>query len=190
MSDKKYNIILADPPWKYRDKRDNAGKNNPTGAGGATKHYNCMDIEDIKSLDVKNICEDNCYLFLWVTSPFMKKGLEVLESWGFTFITIPFVWIKMRNDMSEPRKDGIGNYTLNNAEYILLGRKGKYWRNSTKVKQVLLHPKLKHSEKPEEIKNRILELCGDLPRIELFSRKKTNGWDVWGNEINSDINLQ
>ncbi len=168
----KYKIILADPPWSYNDKRNCAGKNNPHGAGGALKHYNCMKIEDIKSLEINKISDDNCMLFLWVTSPFMEQGIEVIKSWGFKFITIPFVWVKMKNDMSEPRKDGIGNYTLNNAEYVLLGRKGKYWRNSTKVKQILQYPKLKHSVKPFEINERIVELMGDLPRIELFARDK------------------
>jgi len=182
LPNKKYNIIYADPAWKYNDKRNGEGKNNPNGAGGALKHYKCMDIEEIKSLRVPEITDENCMLFLWATSPFMKAAIEVIESWGFKFITIPFVWIKMRNDMSEPRKDGIGNYTLNNAEYVLLGRKGKYWRNSTKVKQILLNPKMGHSKKPEEIRKRIEELCGDLPRIELFARDKAEGWDVWGNE--------
>lgn len=183
----KYQVILADPPWSYNDKRNSAGKNNPTGAGGALKHYKCMDIKDIKSLRIKDITDENCMLFMWATSPFMKEAIEVIESWGFKFITIPFVWVKMRNDMSEPRKDGIGNYTLNNAEYVLLGRKGKYWRNSTKVKQILQHPKLKHSEKPSEIRRRIEELCGEVPRIELFAREKVEGWDCWGNEVPKDM---
>jgi site-specific DNA-methyltransferase (adenine-specific) len=178
-----YKIIYADPPWRYNDKRNKKGKNNPTGAGGSLKHYECMNIADIMALNINQIAEKDCMLFLWTTSPFMKEAINILEFWGFKFITIPFVWVKMRNDMSEPRKDGIGNYTLNNAEYVLLGRKGKYWRNSTKVKQILLHQKLKHSEKPEEIKKRIVQLCGDLPRIELFAREKTEGWDAWGKEI-------
>lgn len=189
MENKKYNIIYADPAWKYSDKRNGKGKNNPTGAGGALKHYECMEIEDIKKLPIKELADENCYLFIWATSPFMKEAIEVIESWGFKFITIPFVWVKMRNDMSEERKDGIGNYTLNNAEYVLLGRKGKYWRNSTKVKQILLNPKMEHSKKPEEIRRRIVELCGDLPRIELFARQKTEGWDVWGNQVEDSIDL-
>lgn len=198
---KKYQVIYADPAWKYSDKRNGKGKNNPTGAGGAVKHYRCMTIEEIQKLPVKELADDNCYLFMWATSPFMKDAIGVLESWGFKFITIPFVWVKMRNDMSEPRKDGIGNYTLNNAEYVLLGRKGKYWRNSTLVKQILLAPKQEHSKKPDEVRQRILDLCGDVPRIELFARQKAEGWDSWGNEVSEgdtqecftcehDINLE
>jgi N6-adenosine-specific RNA methylase IME4 len=189
LPNKKYQIIYADPPWKYDDSRDYPTKNNPSGAGGASKHYVTMEIDDIKSLPVKEIVDENCMLFLWTTSPFMKKAIEVIEAWGFEFITIPFVWIKRENDTSEPRKDGIGSYTLNNAEYVLLGRKGKYWRNSTLVKQIILAPKGEHSRKPLETRNRIVQLLGDLPRIELFAREKTEGWDVWGLEAPKDTQM-
>lgn len=187
--DKKYQIIYADPPWKYSDSRNYKTKNNPTGAGGASKHYKVMTLEEIKNLSVQNISADDCFLFMWCTGPKMDWGIDVIKAWGFQFVTIPFVWIKMKNDMSEPRADGIGCYTLNNAEYILLGRKGKYTRNSTKVKQIIMTPKYEHSEKPDEARNRIVELIGDLPRIELFARKKVSGWDCWGNEVESDIIL-
>ena len=187
LPDKKYNIIYADPPWNYNDKRNKPGKNNPSGAGGCAKHYNTMTMDELKSLSVNKISADDCYLFMWVTSPFMKEGIELIEHWNFKYITIPFVWIKNKQDSDEIRGDGIGNYTPNNAEYVLLGRKGKYWRNSTKVKQVLVHPKLSHSEKPNEIRERIVELCGDVLRIELFSRQRYDGWDAWGDELSETI---
>lgn len=123
---KKYSIIYADPPWDYQDKRNKFGKNNPTGAGGASKHYITIPIEQLKRMPVKDISENNCMLFMWTTSPFIREALELIEAWGFKYKTISFVWIKMKNDMSEPRKDGIGNYTPNNAEYVLLGRRGNY----------------------------------------------------------------
>lgn len=184
LPNKRYKVIYADPPWEYDDKRNNAGKNNPTGAGGAIKHYPLMSIKDICNLPIKDLAEDDCMLFLWVTSPMMKKAFKVIESWGFKYCTIVFVWIKMKNDFSDYRKDGIGNYTLSNAEYVLLARKGKYWRDSTKVKQIILQPKPKvHSKKPEEVRKRIEELCGDVSRIELFARTRKDGWDAWGNEV-------
>lgn len=180
---KKYKVILADPPWEYDDKRNNAGKNNPTGAGGAIKHYPLMKIDDICNLKIQKIADDDCMLFLWVTSPMMEKAFKVVNAWGFKYCTIVFVWIKMKNDFSDYRKDGIGNYTLSNAEYVLLARKGKYWRNSTKVKQIIFSPKPQiHSRKPSEVRKRIEELCGNVPRIELFARDRIDGWDVWGNE--------
>lgn len=194
---KKYQIIYADPPWQYQDKRTEAGKNNPTGAGGAEKHYRTMDIKSICRLQVKEIADENCYLFLWATLPMLNSALRVIKEWRFEYKTAVFVWIKMKNDMSQPRMDGIGNYTLNNAELVLLGRKGKYWRNSTTVKQLVMTSKLAHSEKPAEVRRRIVKLCGDLPRIELFARKPQllfkdesfEGWNIWGDEVESDVEL-
>ena len=186
---KKYQIIYADPPWDYADKRNTPTKNNPSGAGGASKHYSTIPIAELKKIPVKEISDDNCILFMWATAPFMKEAIELIEAWGFRYRTMPFVWLKMRNDGTDFRRDGIGSYTLNNAEFVLLGRKGKYWRNSAKVKQICTTSKLAHSEKPVEIRNRIVELMGDLPRIELFARQKTEGWDAWGNEVESDIKL-
>lgn len=181
-TDKKYNIIYADPPWQYGDKRTGKGKNNPNGAGGAEKHYKTMRTEDICNLPIKNIADDNCMLFMWTTSPMMFEAEKVIKAWGFDYKTFGFVWVKMTNDMSKVRGDGIGNYTIQNAEYCLIGLRGKYWRNKTGVKQILLDPKQEHSKKPSEARERILELCGDLPRIELFARQHADGWDCWGNE--------
>jgi len=182
-TNKKYKIIYADPPWKYDDSRNYPTKNNPSGAGGAVKHYPVMEIEDIKALNVTDIAEEDCALFLWATGPKMDWAIDTVKAWGFRFVTIPFVWIKVKNDFSDIRKDGIGSYTLNNAEYVLLGKRGKYWRESACVKQIVLSPKLRHSEKPEKVREAIVELLGDVPRIELFARQKYEGWDVWGNEI-------
>jgi site-specific DNA-methyltransferase (adenine-specific) len=182
---KKYNIIYADPPWDYGNTKNHNGQ----FWGMADKHYEVMKLCDIKSLPIQKIAENNCYLFLWATSPFLEKGFEVIKSWGFKYATVGFVWIKMKNDMSEVRKDGLGKYTISNAEYCLIARKGKYRRESKTAQQVIQTPKLGHSRKPDEIRNRIVELVGDLPRIELFARQSTFGWDVWGNEIESDIEL-
>jgi N6-adenosine-specific RNA methylase IME4 len=176
---KKYNIIYADPPWDY------GNTNNKDGQfwGMADKHYPCMKFKDICSLPIQNICEDNCYLFLWVTSPFLEKGFQVIKSWGFKYATVGFVWIKMKNDMSEFRKDGLGKYTISNAEYCLIARKGKYWRNAKNVQQIVEYPKTIHSAKPQEIRDRIVKLCGNLPRCELFAREKIDGWDSIGFDI-------
>jgi len=186
---KKYNIIYADPPWRYNDKRKTSGKNNPTGAGGAEKHYNTMSFEELSELKIQDIADENCMLFMWATSPQLPTAIKLIKSWGFKYKTVSFTWVKMKNDMSEPRGDGIGSYTLSNSEYVLVALKGKYWRKDATARQILLHPKLSHSEKPNEIRKRIVKMLGDLPRIELFARQKVKGWDTWGNEIESDIKL-
>lgn len=155
----------------------------------ADKHYLVMKLNDIKQLPIHNIADDDCYLFLWTTSPFMEKSFEVIKAWGFKYATVGFVWIKMKNDMSAVRGDGMGKYTISNAEYCLIARKGKYHREAKNVKQVIMTPKYKHSEKPSETRDRIIQLCGDLPKVELFARDKTEGWDIWGNELTNDIDI-
>jgi N6-adenosine-specific RNA methylase IME4 len=174
-----YNIIYADPPWDYGNTKNKNGQ----FWGMADKHYPCMKFKDICNLPIQNIAADDCYLFLWATSPFLEKSFDVIKSWGFKYCTVGFVLIKMKNDMSAVREDGLGKYTISNAEYCLIARKGKYWRNSKCVKQIVQYPKIEHSAKPPEIRDRIVELCGDLPRIELFAREKVDGWDSIGNEI-------
>ena len=180
LPNKKYQIIYADPPWDYGNTKNHNGQ----FWGMADKHYSVMKLSEIKSLPITEIADDDCYLFLWVTSPFLEKGFEVIKSWGFKFATVGFVWVKMKNDMSEFRKDGLGKYTISNAEYCMIARKGKYRRVAKNVQQIILTPKLGHSRKPKEIRDRIIRLVGDLPRIELFAREKTEGWDVWGNQTN------
>ncbi len=178
---KKYNIIYADPAWKYNDTRQGSGYKNPHGAGGANKHYFTMSLQEICNLDVKNIADKNCMLFLWCTSSLLDCGFEVIKSWNFKFKTVGFVWVKLTKDLSKPYS-GMGHYTNQNAEFCLIGLKGKYWREAKNVKQIIQEPRREHSRKPDCVRERIVELCGDLPRIELFARQKTDGWDYWGNE--------
>jgi len=160
-------------------------KNRPQW-GDAT--YPTMNTKDICKLQVNQIADYNCALFLWVTMPFIPDGLKVIQSWGFEYVTCAFVWIK-QNRSGTGIYSGLGQWVNGNAELCFLGRKGKLVRKSKKVKQIILSPVQKHSLKPPEIRDRIIKLLGDLPRIELFARQKTEGWDVWGNEIESDIDL-
>ena len=181
---KNYNIIYADPPWSYKDKRDK----HPRMCGGAISHYNTMSIEQIKSLPVKELAADNCMLFLWVTFPNLQEGLDVIKAWGFKYKTLGFSWIKTNKNNGKPFF-GIGYYTKSNCEVCLIGVKGKPIKVSNSVSSVIISPRQEHSKKPDQIMDKIVELCGDVPRIELFARQKTEGWDVWGNEVESDINL-
>lgn len=177
-TDKKYKIIYADPPWSFKVwSRD-------TGLGrSADAHYNTMCKEDIQNLPIKNICENNCVLFLWVTYPCLLEGLELIEKWGFTYKTCAFSWVKL-NRKSDTPFVGMGYYTRANNEICLLATKGKPLpRYSKAVKQVVLSKIREHSRKPDEVRDRIVELFGDIPRIELFARQHTDGWDCWGNEV-------
>ena len=175
---KKYNIIYADPPWSYRDKRDK----HPRLCGGASAHYNTMTIEEIKNLPVNKLADDNCMLFIWVTFPNLQEGLDVIKAWGFTYKTLGFSWIKTNKKNGKPFF-GIGYYTKSNCEVCLIGVKGKPIVVSNKVSSVIISPREEHSKKPDIVRDKIVELCGDLPRIELFARQRVDGWDCWGDEV-------
>ena len=177
-----YNIIYADCPWQYKvwSKR---------GQGrSAENHYPTMRIEDICALPVSSIAAPDCALFMWVTFPTLPDAFKVLEAWGFTYKTVAFVWVK-RNRKSPGWFWGLGHWTRANAEMCLLATKGKPKRISAKVHQIIDSPVEEHSKKPDETRRRIVELVGDLPRIELFARQTTPGWDAWGNEVKSNITL-
>ena len=177
---KKYNIIYADPPWAYR----NMGNIQAT----ANEHYSTMNNQDICDLKVEDIADDNSILFLWATFPKIQEALDVIKAWGFEYKTVGFNWVKT-NPKSGTPFFGVGWYTKSNAEVCLIGVKGKSPKVSNSVSSIVIEPRGKHSAKPNVVREKIVEFCGDIPRIELFAREKTKGWDVWGNEVKSDINL-
>ena len=180
---KKYSIIYADPPWTYKV-WSKKGKGR-----SAENHYSCMKKDEIQALPIKSISEKDAVLFLWVIYPCLLEGLELIEKWGFTYKTCGFSWVKMNKKKNTPFV-GMGYYTRANNEICLLATKGKpLKRLKRNVEQVILSPIREHSRKPDEIRDRIVNLFGDLPRIELFARNTTEGWDVWGNEVESDIEL-
>ena len=176
-----YQVIYADPPWQY----DNAFQNDPA-FGGVT--YRQMSTPAICEVPVRQIADKNCALFLWVTMPMLQHGFRVMEAWGFEYVTCAFTWVK-QNSSSFGIYSGLGHWTNANAELCLLGRMGKLERRASDVKQIMLAPVLEHSRKPPEIRERIVRLLGDIPKIELFARRKYQGWDVWGDEVESDISL-
>ena len=179
---KKYNIIYADPPWSYR-----AWSSKGKGRS-AESHYPTMSIEDIKALPVSQLAAKDCILFLWITFPLLQEAWSIMEAWGFTYKTVAFVWVKQCRK-SENLFLGMGYWTRSNAEICLLATKGSPKRVSKNVKQIIISHLEEHSKKPDAARDRIVDLAGDLPRIELFARQTTPGWDVWGNEVDSTIEL-
>ena len=145
-----------------------------------------MKDEELYHLPVQNLADKDCVLFLWCTFPKLPEALKLIEAWGFTFKTVGFVWIK-QNKSGKGYFLGLGWWTRSNAEICLIAVKGKPKRKSASVRQLLFSPVEEHSKKPDEARDKIIELMGDLPRIELFARRETPGWDVWGNEVASTI---
>lgn len=174
-TDKKYQIIYADPPWAYKDKAS-AGKR------GACFKYPVMDPKDICNFPVKNIAANDCVLFMWVTMPKLSECFDVIKAWGFEYKTCAFTWIK-KNKKTPSLFWGMETWTRANAELCLIATKGKPKRQSAGVHSVIISPVEQHSKKPDETRARIVELCGDLPRIELFARQTAEGWDCFGNEV-------
>ena len=179
---KKYNIIYADPPWTYNDK-------GLAGNRGAECKYPVQSQEWLESLNVRRVSADDCVLFLWVTMPKLPEVLDLIPAWGFTYKTCAFTWVK-KNKKSPSWFWGMGSWTRANAELCLIATKGKPKRISASVHSVIDTPVEGHSKKPDIIREKIVELCGDLPRIELFAREKADGWDAWGNEVESSIELK
>lgn len=170
----KYNIIYADPPWRFRVwSRD-------TGLGrSADSHYQTMTLDDVKAYPIP--AADDCALFLWATRPMIREALEVMEAWGFEYKTEAFTWAKTTK--TGKWHFGMGYWTRANTEAVLLGTRGKVCRLARNVRQLVVAPVREHSRKPDEVRGRIVRLMGDLPRIELFARSRAAGWDAMGDEL-------
>ena len=177
--DGKYNIIYADPPWKYDDC-------NRPGAGAAN-HYDVMHIDDLCKMPINELAAKNCVLFMWACYPMIQEALDLIKAWGFTYKTLAFQWVKTTKNGKIFW--GNGGWTRANSEACLLAIKGKPKCQSHAVNQIIMSEVRKHSQKPDIVRDKIVELCGDLPRIELFARERASGWHVFGNEVESDIHI-
>ena len=175
-TDKKYSIIYADPPWEYKQ----------TGTRGtAIKHYKTMSTQDISKLPIRKLCKDNALIFMWATFPNIMEAIKLMQAWGFTYKTAAFVWVKKNKNGSNFW--GMGAWTRANTEVCLLGiskkTKASEVIKSHRVHQVIESVIGQHSKKPDFVRNKIIELVGDIPRIELFARQHADGWDCWGDEV-------
>ena len=172
---KTYDVIYADPAWYFKTYSKKGNGRSPE------QHYSYMSIDDICNLPVRSITNPNCILFIWVIDPMLPQAFKVIESWGFKYKTVAFTWAK--TNKSEGFFTGLGYWTRANPEMCLLATKGKPKRLSKSVKQLVIDQRREHSRKPDRIRDDIINLCGDVPRIELFARQKVKGWDCWGNEV-------
>lgn len=183
LPNKKYKIIYADPPWSY-----NSTSKKGTSRGVAEKYYDTMTLQDIKDLPIKDIADDDSLLFMWITYPHLHELIDVLNAWGFTFKTVAFTWVKVYKHSRKPVL-ACGYWTRSNAEICVLATKGKDYprRINAGVSQIIISEQRKHSQKPDETRNKIVDLIGAIPRIELFARERVEGWDSWGNQIPKEM---
>ena len=183
---KKYQIIYADPPWDYGGKMqydkttiksENENFKRDIFISAASFKYPTLKLKELKELNVKSLADENCLLFMWTTGPQMKNSIELGEAWGFKYKTVAFVWDKMVHNP--------GRYTMSQTEFVLVFKKGIFPtpRGARNVKQFVQVHRGIHSEKPAEVINGITKMFPLQDKIELFARKKCNGWDSWGLEI-------
>lgn len=173
---KKIDVIYADPPWKYNDR-----KNTKTRfGGGAMKHYPTMTLDEICELGplLWNKLSDNALLFLWTTGPYLMKANDVIESWGFEYVTVAFSWFKTDKE-GERFRILPGNYTGSNVEWCLLGRRGKALKPAVKlIGQAFEMPVGRHSEKPIEVPFWISRMYPKQTKLEMFARANRE-WPTW-----------
>jgi len=180
---KKYQVIYADPPWKY------SGRYRSYNKSRDTLHYPRMSTSEICQLDVKSITAPSSVLFLWVTDRHLGDGIEVMKSWGFKYITVGFVWVKKYRSGKLVRV--LSPWFMKTTELCLFGTRGRPHKLlATKgTHSLIVAIRTTHSTKPESARKRIEGMFPGTNKIELFARKKSLGWDVWGNEVESDIAL-
>jgi len=178
MISKKYQIILADPPWRYDFSKDNADK--------IENHYTTMLVEDICKITPPS--SDNSVLYLWATAPKLLEALRVMKYWGFIYKTHA-IWDK--------GWVGMGYWFRGQHELLLVGVKGKFSppKDIQRISSIIKSKKSGHSEKPDYIRQKISEWYPNETKLEMFARQnksnlfQENNWDVWGNEVESDIKL-
>jgi N6-adenosine-specific RNA methylase IME4 len=165
-----FGVIYADPPWQFEPYSRSTGMDRD-----AANHYPVMDVEALKALDVPSIAAPDCALFLWATAPMLPQALDVMAAWGFEYKS-NFVWTKDRA--------GTGYWSRNQHEHLLVGVRGSIPAPAPgeQWSSVIEAPVRGHSRKPDEARRMIEALFPNLPRIELFARSRSEGWDVCGQE--------
>lgn len=166
-------VLLADPPWSFKTYSEKGDGRS------ASKHYDVMSVRDLESMKLPPLANDAC-LFMWATSPMMPEALHLMDAWGFTFKTTAFVWVKTNLDGTPFM--GLGYWTRQNAEFCLLGTRGKPKRVRGDVRQIIMDVRREHSRKPACVHERI-EALVDGPYCEMFARETRKGWTSYGNEI-------
>lgn len=182
-----FTTCMADPPWK----ESGGGKIKR----GADRHYPLMKTEEIAALQVARHMEPNAHLYLWVTNNFLEDGLHVMRAWGFKYVT-NICWGKVRQqDGVTIVQQGLGQYFRGSHELLLFGKRGKIpYRKTAEGKRaqhpsLVLAPRGEHSEKPAIFRT-IAEKVSPGPYVELFARERVAGWEAWGNEVETSINLE
>jgi N6-adenosine-specific RNA methylase IME4 len=174
-----YQLIYVDPPWTYRDPA-------ASGARGAGFKYSLMTIDQLMAMRpfIDSIAAPNCLLAMWWVGPLPHDALKLVDAWGFKLKTMKgFCWRKLTRGGKE--HFGMGNWSRANTEDCLFAVRGRPVRRHRGVRQIINSQIRKHSQKPDETRDRLVQLLGNVPRVELFARVAAPGWDVWGSELDT-----
>lgn len=178
---KKYRVIYADPPWRFKNfSVKGEGRN-------AVSHYDCLTLDNLCKLPVAEWAQKDCALFMWAIDPMLPDALDLIRAWGFEFKTVGFYWAKTNknaNPAALSESDfftGMGYWSRANVEQCLLATRGKPSRLAKDVRRLIIDKRREHSRKPDAIYSRIERLV-DGPYLELFARETRPGWDAWGNQ--------
>lgn len=181
-TNKKYQVIYADPPWSFNSKKTGGSMKS-----GALAQYDTMSIENLKALPVSEITTDDAILVMWYVSSQPQEALDLVKAWGFTVKNMNgFVWNK--HTVKGNPFFGMGYYTRAGSESAIIAIKGKASNLIVDhgVRAVRPSPVGRHSAKPIEFRDDIVKMCGDVPRLEMFARETAQGWDCFGNDISLD----
>lgn len=188
MEEKKYNIVYADPAWKFSSKQ--LQKYSGKRFSSLDKEYSNSDSKEFEKWNVESFLYKDAACFMWTTDAHIPNAISLLNSWGFKYTTVAFIWSKKTKGGKQVAT--LGAWTMKNCEICLLGTRGKMLKHkkSNNVYQLIEAERTRHSKKPDIFAEKIVEIFGDLPRIELFARDLKTGWDVFGNEIVSNIEMK
>lgn len=179
-----YELIYADPPWQFKD-ANTGGKHN----SGAANKYRTTSIEELKQLDVESLAADNCLLVMWWVGSMPQEAIDLVNAWGFTIKNMNgFVWRKITK--GRKRYFGMGHYTRAGSESAIIAVKGKPKILNHSIRAVQTKTILEHSVKPDLFRELAVELAGDVKRLEMFARSSTGGWDLFGDEAPTSIEIK
>lgn len=184
----KYKVILADPPWHFENYAADEPGMMHDRSRGANRYYPTMTIDDICALSIP--ADDNSVLFMWACWPLLPEALRVISAWGFEYKTLAWVWVKA-NESGFGHHMGMGYYTRANSEPCLLATRGNPRKPEDRgILSLIYASVMAHSRKPEDQYRKIESLYPEGPYLELFARRPRAGWHVWGNEVNSDVEIE
>lgn len=184
MAHKKYKLIYCDPPWRFNNKNTGGSMKS-----SAEAKYNTMTIEDLKNLDVESLCDDDCVLIMWWVGSMPQEAIDLVNAWGFKLKNMNgFVWKKLTKRLLD--FFGMGFWTRAGSESAIIATRGKPKPASRSIRAVQSAVVGRHSEKPQKFRDLAVELVGDVPRLEMFSRGEFEGWDVFGNQCQGSIKIK